>query len=129
MTDTAGTPAVLDAVGLLDTPTVVDIAGLLDTPTVADIAGLLGTPTVADIADLLDTPTVANIVNIGDSAEYTAWNQADRAVILVYTYFLCLDRTRSNPSNEYTYLFLQTVTRSIMCEPDYSVPASCKKLV
>lgn len=88
-------------------PTVLDSVGLAGTPMVADIAGLAGTPTVADIAGLADTPTVLDIVNIVDTAEYTAWNQADRVVILVYTYFLRLDRTLLNPSDKYSYLFFE----------------------
>ena len=88
-------------------PTVLDSIGLLDTPIVADIVGLLGTPTVADIAGLAGTPIVLDIVNIVDTVEYTAWNQADRAVILVYTYFLRLDRTLLNPSDKYSYLFFE----------------------
>jgi len=88
-------------------PAVLDSVGLAGTPIVADIAGLSGTPLVLDIVNLAGTPLVLDIVNIVDTAEYTAWNQADWAVILVYTYFLRLDRTLLNPSDKYSYLFLE----------------------
>ena len=76
-------------------------------PTVLDSVGLVGTPIVADIASLVGTLLVADSVNIVNTVEYTAWNQADRAVILVYTYFLRLDRTLLNPSDKYSFLFFE----------------------